>query len=453
MSDFNLDNRILKVDKETAVRLMAISKLFAIDEGVIKTPEQLVSDSIARIHTTLLQGKAAYKQYYAEFTKYADELSKRAVAGDVTQQNLDNVQFIQYPEEFIDLETGIESIFLKRKYQCPYCESSFSAPALKTGSLLVKVDNRTQMEVYTGVRQDSEKEFVDYSFYHILICPKCLFAGSDRDFDIWDSAAKDPHWVKRKRAKISKKIIAGFHERLKERMAIAQQAGQRGMRLFSTDRTEADAAIALDLAAHTLNYLISKVSTNRKAELMYQLGLLQLMKSLQFEKQLEDPELHDQHNDLKKKRRGAIKNALECFLKIPDASVENFDVREGVKFNCRKFWAAHELKHFQAFAQAGSALQRVQNQFVNLVKKSEREHSIEEGKLKKAKDDLRKTSNVQKKEQMQQRVNEIEKNMQLIRSGMENYRSVVRVITPIWDAVSVIFDKFKEAQRRKKRGS
>ncbi len=40
--------------------------------------------------------------------------------------------------------------------------------------------------------------------------------------------------------------------------------------------------------------------------------------------------------------------------------------------------------------------------------------------------------------------------MQLIRSGMENYRSVIRVVTPIWDSVSVIYDKFKEAQRRKR---
>ncbi len=451
MADLDFHNKTLDVDVETVTRLLAISKLFAVGEGVRKTPEMLVSESIGRVHTTLLKAKPDYKGYYDEFTKKAIEVEKELNSEE--ELDLDNIQFIEYPEEFMDLETGIESIFLKRKYQCPFCETSFTSPALKTGSLLVKIDNRTQMEVYTGVRQDSDKEFVDYSLFQMLICPKCLYAAADKEFDIWDSASKEPQWVKRKRAKLSKKIVAGYHERLKERMAIAQMAGQKGMQLFSTERTEADAAVSLDLAGHTLNYLISKVSVNRKAELLYQLGLLQLMKSLQYEKQIDDPDLSSEHANLKRKRRGAIKNALECFLKIPDSSVENFDVRESVKFNCRKFWAAHELKHFRAFAQSGSALQRVYNQFTNLVKKSEREYQIDEINLKKVKDELRKTKNIQKKEQIQNRIKEIDKNMQLTRSGMENYRGVIRVVTPIWDSVSIMYDKFKEAQRRKKKAS
>ncbi len=354
MAELDFQNKELELDVETITRLLAISRLFAVEEGVHKTPQMLISESIGRVHNTLLKAKVEYKKYYEEFSAQAIEAEKSAEADN--NLDLENIQFIEYPQEFIDLETGIESIFLKRKYQCPFCETAFTAPALKTGSLLVKIDNRTQMEVYTGVRQDSEKEYVDYSLFHILICPKCLFAAQDKEFDIWDSASKDPHWVKRKRAKLSRKIIDGYHERLKERMALVQKAGQNGMQLFSTDRTEEDAAISLDLAAHTLNYLLSKVSVNRKAELLYQLGLLQLMKSLQYEKQIDDPDYEEEKEELKKKRRGAIKNALECFLKIPDSSVENFDVREGVKYNCRKFWAAHEMKQFRAFAQAGSAL-------------------------------------------------------------------------------------------------
>ena len=449
MAELNYQNKSLDIDAETITRLLAISKLFAVEEGVRKTPEMLVSEAIGRVHGTLLKARSGYRTYYDEFTQKAIEEEKRAEIGDTA--DLENIQFVEYPEEFMELETGIESIFLKRKYQCPLCESAFTAPALKTGSLLVKVDNRTQLEVYTGVRQDSEKEFVDYSLFHILICPKCLFAAVEKEFDIWDSASKDPHWIKRKRAKLSKKIIAGYHERLKERMAIAQRAGHKGLQLFSTERTEEDAAISLDLAAHTLNYMLSKVSVNRKADLLYQLGLLQLMKSMQFEKQIEDPDFEDIKLDLKKKRRGAVKNALECFLKIPDSSVENFDVREAVKFNCRKFWAAHELKQFRAFAQAGSSLQRVFNQFTNLIKKAEREFVIEEGKLRKLKTDIKKTKNIQKKEQLNNRLKDIEKNMQLIRSGMENYRGVIRVVTPIWDNVSVLYDKFIEAQRKRKR--
>ncbi len=448
MAELDFQNKSLDVDDETIVRLLAISKLFAVEEGVRKTPQMLVSESIGRIHATLIKAKPGYQTFYNEFTLKAAEAEKAEQSGGDAE--LENIQFIQYPEEFMDLETGIESIFLKRKYQCPFCETSFTAPALKTGSLLIKVDNRTQMDIYTGVRQDSEKEFIDYSLFQILICPKCLYAALEKEFDIWDSASKEPHWVKRKRAKLSKKIIAGYHDRLKERMAIIQRAGQKGMQLFSTERTEEDAAISLDLAAHTLNFLISKVSVNRKADLLYQLGQLQLMKSLQYEKQIEDPDFEEKKIELQRKRRGAVKNALECFLKIPDSSVENFDVREGIKFNCRKFWAAQELKQFRAFAQAGSALQRVFNQFSNLVKKSEREYQLEDEKLKKVKADLRKTKNIQKKEQINTRINDIDKNMQLIRSGMENYRSVIRVVTPIWDSVSVMYDKFKEAQRRKR---
>ncbi len=449
MTELDYSNKSLEVDVETVTRLLAISKLFAVEEGIRKTPEMLVSESIGRVHTTLLKAKPNYKVYYDEYTQKAMEAEKAEQDG--SDEDLDNIQFIDYPEEFMDLDTGIESIFLKRRYQCPFCEAEFSAPSLKTGSLLVKMDNRTQMEVYTGVRQDSEKEFVDYSLFHILLCPKCLYAASEKEFDLWDSASKDPHWIRRKRAKLSKKVIAGYHERLKERMAIAQKAGQQGMQLFSTERTEEDAAISLDLAAHTLNFLISKVSANRKSELLYQLGQLQLMKSLQYEKQLEDPEFAESKQDLMRKRRGSVKNALECFLKIPESSVENFDVREGVKYNCRKFWAAYELKQFRAFAQAGSALQRIFNQFSNLIKKAEREFVLEEAKLKKTRSELKKTKNIQKKEQINNRLKEIDKNMQLIRSGMENYRSVIRVVTPIWDNVSVVYDKFIEAQRRKKR--
>lgn len=447
MGVLGFDNNTLELDEETTLRLMAICAMFRMEEQKEKSPGVILRDSVARIHATLLQGKPAYTKIYLNLL----EEKKRWLAEKAEEE--ETLKDVQYPNDFLELDTGIESIFLKRKYCCPLCENAFTAPALKTGSLLVKLDNRTQMEVYVGVRQDSEKEFTDFSLFHIMVCPNCLFAAQEREFDIWDAGAKEPQWIKRRRLKLSAKILSQFHERIDERRRIAQKAGQYGMRLFSTARTENDAAIALDLAAYTLNFLMGKVSTNRKAELMYQLGLLHLMKSLQFEKELEDPELVSEFPAIKKRRLEAVRDALVCFLKVPDASIENFEVRESVRFNARKFWAAHELKHVEAFAQAGASLQRTYNQFTSLVKKSEREYGVEEMKCRKLNEEIKKAKNIQKKEQFMRQLKEVEKNMQLIRAGMENYRGVVRVVNPIYDTISVIYDKFREMQRQRKRES
>ncbi len=443
MNDQELERTDYTLDEETSLRLLAISSMFRAEEGKVKTPETIIEESITRIHITLLKSKAAYAQIYKALADKRQRIRDEAASSPVEP--------VDYPDEFQDLETGIESVFLKRKYRCPMCENAFTAPALKTGSLLVKVDQRTQMEVYTGVRQDSEKEFVDFSLFHIMLCPKCLYASTEKEFDLWDAGAKNPQWIKRKHTKIPQKIYAAFHNNIERRMRLAQSAGDMGRRLFSTERTEEDAAISIDLASDTLEFLIGKVSINRKAELMYQLGMLNLLKSLQFEKQLEDPELSNSFQEIKKKRLDSIKEALKCFIKIPDSSVENFDVRENVRFNARKFWAAHELKHLESFAQAGASLQRTYNQFNNMVKKAEREFQLEEVKIGKLRADMNKAKNIQKKEQLANQVKEIEKNLQLIRSGLENYRGVVRVVNPIYDTISVIYDKFREMQRQRKR--
>lgn len=444
MAALGFDNRNLELDEETTLRLLAICSVFRLEEGKERTAAEVVRDSVARIHNTLIAGRPSYAKI---FNALAEEKIKRDLQKTDDTRPLADVK---YPAEFMDMDTGTESIFLKRKFCCPMCETAFTAPALKTGSLMVKLDTRTQMEVYTGVRQDSEKEFIDYSLFHILVCPECYYAAGEREFDVWDAGAREPQWIRRKRTKLSQKIILAFQDKKGERKRIIQKAGDKGKRLFSTGRTEDDAAVALDLAANCVEFLIGKVSINRKSELVYQLGLLHLMKSLQFEKQLEDPELNDKLPEIRERRRTAIADALECFLKIPDTSIENFEVREGVRFNARKFWAANELKCVEAFAQAGAALQRTYNQFNNLVKKAEREFEVEEAKLKKMDEEARKAKNVQKKEQIDRAMKEVDKNMQLIRTGLDNYRGVVRVINPIYDSISVLYDKFREVQRARR---
>lgn len=443
MAAFDFDHFELELDEQTALRLMAVSAMYRIEEHKDRPPCDVIHDTIAHLHEALIKNKPSYAKIFTVLQaqkKRHDE-----------EKNTAPPPALLYPNEFAGIDTGIESVFLKRKYCCPMCENAFTAPALKTGSLLVKQDNRTQMDVYTGVRADSDKEFVDFSLFHIMICPNCLYAGQEKDFDIWDSGNKDPQWIRRKHIKLQQKVLVSFHEDIPNRRRIVQRAGDQGARLFSADRNETDAAIAIELATHILQFLIERVNVNHKAELIYQAGLLNLMKSLQYEKQLEDPSLSGQFPSIRKRRLEAIRDALASFLQVSDNTVENFDVRESVRFNARKFWAAHELKHAGAFSAAGAALQRTYNQYIGQLKKAEREYQIEEGKIKRLAEEEHKAKNIQKKEQVTRQIKEVEKNLQLLRAGMENYRGVVRVVTPIYDSISLYYDKFREMQRMRKR--
>lgn len=443
MGTFNFDNFDLTLDEDTALRLMAICAMYRAEEGKDRAPADIIHDTIARLHEALVKGRP---NYVKAFTILQEQKTRH-----FEEKNAAPPPALMYPNDFVGIDTGIESIFLKRKYGCPMCQNAFTAPALKTGSLLVKLDNRTQMDVYTGVRADSDKEFVDYSLFHIMICPNCLYAGQEKDFDLWDAGSKDPQWIRRKRIKLQQKVLTAFLDDLNNRRRVAQKAGDQGLNLFSSARNEGDAAIAIELATYTLNFLISRVNANHKAELIYQTGLLNLMKSLQYEKQLDDPMLSSEFPTIRKKRLESIRDALASFLQVPDSTVENLDVRESVRFNARKFWAAHELKHAVAFAAAGGALQRTFNQYVSQLKKAEREYQIEEDKLKRLGDDQHKAKNIQQKEQVGKQMKEVEKNLQLLRAGMENYRGVVRVVTPIYDSISLYYDKFREMQRQRKR--
>ncbi len=443
MAALDFEHFDLSLDEETALRLMAISGMYRVEESKERSPADIVHDTIARLHEALVHGRPTYVKAYAALLEEKKRLDE--------ERNAAPPPVIAYPNDFVGVDTGIESIFLKRKYGCPMCSNAFTAPALKTGSLLVKLDTRTQMEVYTGVRADSDKEFVDFSLFHIMICPNCLYAGQEKDFDVWDAASKEPQWIRRKRIKLQQKVVTAYLDDIVTRRKVVQKAGEQGQRLFCSGRTEGDAAIAIELATYTLGFLIARVNANHKAELIYQTGLLHLMKSLQYEKQLDDPTLSGDFPTIRKRRLEAIRDALATFLQVPDSTVENLDVRESVRFNARKFWAAHEMKHAAAFAAAGSALQRTYNQYVNQLKKAEREYQIEEEKLKRFGDEQHKAKNVQQKEQIGRQMKEVEKNLQLLRAGMENYRGVVRVVAPIYDSVSLYYDKFREMQRQRKR--
>lgn len=443
MASLDFEHFDLSLDEETALCLMAISEMYRVEESKERTPADIVHDTVARLHEALLKGRPSYAKIYATLSEQKQKFHEEKHAAPPPA--------LVYPNEFSGVDTGIESIFLKRKYGCPMCSNSFTAPALKTGSLLVKLDTRTQMEVYTGVRADSDKEFVDFSLFHIMICPNCLYAGQEKDFDIWDGASKEPQWIRRKRIKLQQKVVSAYLDDLNTRRRIVQKAGEQGQRLFCAGRTEGDAAIAIELATYTLNFLVARVNANHKAELVYQIGLLHLMKSLQYEKQLDDPTISSEFPAIRKKRMESIRDALATFLQVPDSTVENLDVRESVRFNARKFWAAHEMKHAGAFAAAGAALQRTYNQYISQLKKSEREYQIEEDKLKRLGEEQHKAKNIQQKEQFGRQMKDVEKNLQLLRSGMENYRGVVRVVTPIYDSISLYYDKFREMQRQRKR--
>lgn len=446
--------KTLTLDDVTAQRLAAICLMLREEDKRNRTPLEIVRDSVERLHNTLAQSRPSYATF---FQRVIDEDTNANANGnsaggddDDDGENYPPPQLFDFPTEFLNLDTGTESVLLKRKFRCPMCDSAFTAPSLKTGNLVARFDNRTQLDVYTGVRQDSEKEYVDFGLFIVMVCPRCLYAAQEREFDVWDASGKEPAWKRRQKNKISRKILAAYHANGPRRLALAKRAAREGMNLFSTRRAEDDAAISLDLAADTLNFMLGKVSPNRKPELLYQIAVLHLMKSLQFEKQLEDPDKTAQHPELKKSRMLAIRDALVAFNNIPDQSVENFEIRESIRYHARRFWAAQELRDANAFGHAGAALQRINNQFTNMGKKLERDLLTEEGKLKKLNDEIRKAANAQKREVFQRQAKEVESNMQLIRSGLENARGVLRVITPIYDAASVHYDKFKEMQRQQK---
>lgn len=433
-------DRNLTLDEETAIRLKAIGRLFLQENRRDMPPLAIVSNALSRIHATLLQTRPAYGEIYNSLREAADE----AAAGGAVQL------LTEYPLEFQELNTGIDSVLLKRKFRCPMCGTAFTAPMLKTGSLIARFDNRTQLDVYTGVRQDSEKEFVDFSLFLILVCPGCLYAAPEREFDIWDGGAKEPGWKKRQKSRMPRKVLDQFLATIPRRQEIARRAARLGHNLFSTARTEDDAAVAIDLATDALHFILSKVSPNRKAELIYQEGVLSLMKSLQYERELENEPDPAEAQEIRKMRLLAIRDALAAFNRIPEQSVENFEIRESIRYHARRFWAAHELRDSQAFALSGAALQRLNNQFVGLVKKGEHDIAAEDAQVRKLNEEIRKANNTQKREGLQRQVKEHEANIQLLRTGLENARSVLRVVTPVYDRASVLYDKFKEIQRQRK---
>ena len=439
-----LDNeKTVFLDEETALQLKAISAMFREENHREVSAQALVRDAVGRIHASLLKSHPSYAEF---FRRVGDENN---AADDDDSGNAAEL-LTEFPHDFQDLETGIESIFLRRKFRCPICGTAFTAPQLKTGSLVARFDNRTQLDVYTGVRQDSDKEFVDYSLFLIMVCPGCLYAAQEREFDVWDASGREPTWKKRQKTKLPSKVVKQFMVNIPKRYKIACQAACHGQNLFSTKRTENDAAVALDLATETLGYLISKVSPNRAAELIYQSGVMCLMKSLQYEKMLEDQENKPLFAEIRQKRQTSIRDALAFFNRVPDQSVENFEIRESIRFHARRFWAAQEMRDAKAFSLSGAALQRLNNQFVNMVKKVERDIAGEDAKIRKLNEEVRKAGNMQKKEAFQRQVKEADNNRNLLRTGLENARSVLRVITPIYDAVSIPYDKFKEIQRQKK---
>ncbi|MBP5233682.1 MAG: DUF2225 domain-containing protein [Planctomycetes bacterium] len=433
-------DRNLILDEETAIRLKAIGRMFQLESKREIPPLAIVSNALARLHTTLLQSRPAYGDIYNSLRDAADAAAAAAPA----------MLLNEYPVEFQDLNTGIDSVLLKRKFRCPMCGTAFTAPMLKTGSLVARFDNRTQLDVYTGVRQDSEKEFVDFSLFLILVCPGCLYAAPEREFDIWDGGAKEPGWKKRQKNRLPRKVQELFLSAIPRRQEIARRAARQGHNLFSTARSEADAAVAIDLATDAVRFIVSKVSPNRKAELVYQEGVLNLMKSLQFERELENELDPAAAQEVRKLRLLAIRDALAAFNRIPEQSVENFDIRESIRYHARRFWAAHELRDSQAFALSGAALQRLNNQFVSLVKKGEHDIAAEDAQVRKLNEEIRKASNTQKREGLQRQVKEHEANIQLLRAGLENARSVLRVVTPVYDRASILYDKFKEIQRQRK---
>jgi Skp family chaperone for outer membrane proteins len=316
---------------------------------------------------------------------------------------------------------------------------------LKTGSLVTKFDSRRQLESYVGIRQDSQKEFVDFALFFIVICPACLFAAQGKEFDVWSSVnQREPGWVRRMRVKYARRAVEAYLAQIPARLQVIRRAGENGLRLFSTRRDAEDAAVAFDLAAAVLQFLQPLAPPAQAAEFFYNAGVLHLLKVMQIEKTAPG---QPPTEELRRRRLTASRAALQAFNRVDPQSAENFEVRELARYQARRFWAAYELRDAKTLAVAGAALQKLNNQYVGTVKKMERDLAQEEAKISKLNEEIRKATSPQTREPLEKAAHEAQQNVQLIRNGLENSRSVLRVIVPIYDEVSLPYEKFKDAQR------
>ncbi|MDR0868926.1 MAG: DUF2225 domain-containing protein [Planctomycetota bacterium] len=441
--------RSIALDDETAIRLYAACQFLLREEKKNIPPELIVRDAVNKLHLSVSQSRPAYAMFFAATKSAAMKMFHGDEDDDDDKSPLPPL-LTEFPTEFMKLTTGPESIFLKRKFRCQFCETPFTAPSLKTGSLMTKFDPHTQLEIYIGTRQDSNKEFADFALFNVVVCPACLYAATEKDFDTWSTNARgEAEWVRRNRAKHSDKNKKSFRLQLTKRAEIAHRAGRNGQMLFSARRTERDAEIALDLAVEALKFMRPHVNQAQQAGLLNDIGVLALMKQLMLEKQIDNPDNEANVGELKKRRVEAVRQALQAFNSVPEQSAENFEPRELARYHSRRFWAAKEIRDVQAFAASGAALQRIYNQYENLVKKFERDVQTQEDNAKKIRAEIAKTGNVQKKEAMEKQAKEIDGNVSMIRNGLENARGVQKVIVPIYDDISFEYDKFKEMQRQR----
>lgn len=186
-----------------------------------------------------------------------------------------------FPRAFKGIDKSSTGVLLERQFACPFDKTEFTAPGLKSKALQTQNDD-FYMTAYTGAI--GGRTYIDYSLFDIKICPACLYANQTKGFRIYDSINKS--WLAPKELTVNEKYTAAIKGSIDGRFRIAAQAGLKGHRLFSAERTLEDAVVAASLGVDSVTTLLTAAPANEKARLLYLKGVFYIQQS-QFYHKLE----------------------------------------------------------------------------------------------------------------------------------------------------------------------
>ncbi|MBF0558644.1 MAG: DUF2225 domain-containing protein [Nitrospirae bacterium] len=230
---------------------------------------------------------------------------------------LQNRAVSSFPKEFKDIDKSSTGVLMERQFGCPFDKTEFTAPGLKTKALQTQTDD-FYLTKYTEAIGD--RTYIDYSLFDIKICPACLYANRDSGFRIYDSINKS--WREPRELTISEKYVEAMNEGVGRRFRIAAQAGLKGHRLFSAERTLEDAVIAASLAVDFVATLLTVAPANEKAGLLYLKGLFHIQMSQCYHKiELLSPKDSAQlHQDF---RFASLSVAMDAFNELENSLMQD----------------------------------------------------------------------------------------------------------------------------------